>query len=404
MWFRDPQRLSPPAIGFVAGWFACACGGLANSGGSSAADASDTRSLDVTAPSDSPAPEDGPSDAGTTDAARCDSGTITLVPANEASPSRIFVDSSNVYWNDQDFRDNYQGTLKRVSLCGGVPSTLLAPAGPGSRGVMSFVLDTTQLYAFVGGDSVGADLLTAPSSLVRLPLAGGAPSTLATHRSTLFDGLALNDTAVYWPNVIELDGGPMTARVCGFLGRPLSGGPPFEVALGGDAGACATEFYGLAADESRLYWIATQEDGGASYAILSMPLEGGAPATLAESRATPSALVVRAGTLYWLEPSGPGKKLDGKVMSVPTTGGTAVTLSSHVSPNSLPGALVVDDTTVYWTDWDGPSETKGRILEVPLTGGTPSTLLEAEELAPAIAVDATSVYWGGKNGLMRTFK
>jgi hypothetical protein len=359
--------------------------------------------VDATVP-DSPAPEDGPRDAGTTDAARCDSGTLTLVPANEANPSRIFVDSANVYWNDQDFRENFQGTLKRVSLCGGVPSTLLAPAGPVSLGVRSFVLDTTQLYAFVAGDQVGTDLISAPSSLVRLPLAGGVPSTLAVHRSLLFDELALNDTSVYWPNVIELDGGPMTARVCGFLGRPLSGGPAFEVAMGTDAGACATEFQGIAADESRLYWIAPPEDGGASHAILSMPLEGGAPTTLAESRATPSELVVRAGALYWLEPSGPGKKLDGKVMSIPTTGGTAVTLSSHARPSSLPGALAVDETTVYWTDWDSPSETKGRILAVPLTGGTASTLLESEELAPAIAVDATSVYWGGKNGLMRTFK
>lgn len=46
----------------------------------------------------------------------------------------------------------------------------------------------------------------------------------------------------------------------------------------------------------------------------------------------------------------------------------------------------------------------GRVMRAPLSGGTPETIASgttASAIGPAIAVDATSVYWTSAMGVMR---
>lgn len=81
--------------------------------------------------------------------------------------------------------------------------------------------------------------------------------------------------------------------------------------------------------------------------------------------------------MYWTNSA------NGAVMSMPVNGGTPATL---VQDQSGSGTIVVDADHVYWTDSIG-------VKRLPIGGGTPVTLAGWETGASAIAVDSTSVYW-----------
>ena len=65
------------------------------------------------------------------------------------------------------------------------------------------------------------------------------------------------------------------------------------------------------------------------------------------------------------------------------------------------GGIAVDDTSVYWTNW----VSDGAVMQMPLSGGTPTTLAPAQNRPWGVAVDATSVYWttntGSRGGVMK---
>jgi hypothetical protein len=74
-------------------------------------------------------------------------------------------------------------------------------------------------------------------------------------------------------------------------------------------------------------------------------------------------------------------------MQVPVGGGTPTTLAAG---QAWPYFIAVDATHVYWTNFDD-----GTVMKVSLAGGTPATLATGpgQSYAVGIAVDATSVYW-----------
>jgi hypothetical protein len=62
-------------------------------------------------------------------------------------------------------------------------------------------------------------------------------------------------------------------------------------------------------------------------------------------------------------------------------------LASHI----LPYDIAVEGGTVYWTDW--ADQFAGSVMTVPVSGGTPSTLVSGLDDAEALAVNGTDVYW-----------
>lgn len=153
----------------------------------------------------------------------------------------------------------------------------------------------------------------------------------------------------------------------------------------------------IAVDASRVYWIDTGSD-----TVMAMPSDGGTPVTLAYGQYNPSAIAVDATHVYWTN-TGNGQCSDdgalgvldcpgSAVMSVPLGGGTPTTIASAESPI----ALVVDATSVYWVNapyLDDSNVATGSIVKAPLGGGASTTLASGLYAPFAIAVNASDVYW-----------
>ncbi|GEM_PF-2951352 len=135
----------------------------------------------------------------------------------------------------------------------------------------------------------------------------------------------------------------------------------------------------------------TGVEGGSS-------VTGGSPApsivrvTLAASQYGPRDLSANSGNLYWcnLVPMSttPEDGVDSRIMSLPTTGGTPVTLA--VAATLDPGGCckyATDDTSVYYIS--GREDVS--LFKAPLNGGAPELLATGFAQGP-VAVDPDRVY------------
>jgi hypothetical protein len=101
----------------------------------------------------------------------------------QAPNKSIAVDATSVYWSE--FVNGAGGALRKAPLGGGPVMTL-------AQGEMlsgAIAVDQTNVY------------WVASHSIVRVPLAGGAPSTLVAGENAA--SIAVDDTNVYWTNTSE---------------------------------------------------------------------------------------------------------------------------------------------------------------------------------------------------------
>jgi hypothetical protein len=220
-------------------------------------------------------------------------------------------------------------------------------------------------------------------------------------------GIAVNSSAVFWTaddgrvRRLPLQGGLQTtlaSKEVGPSGITLdavnaywidygSGGVVKEP-LGGGTRTTLTSQKGIyiAVDETNVYWT--------NDAVMKVPKAGGTPLTLATGDLTLSkhGIAVNSTDVYWAEfnyacggtdqPCSPGL---GRVMRVPVGGGTPSVVASRQSGAD---SIALDATHVYWTNYN-----EGTVMSVPLAGGKPTTLASGQVAMNDITVDATSVYW-----------
>jgi len=112
---------------------------------------------------------------------------------------------------------------------------------------------------------------------------------------------------------------------------------------------------------------------------------------LACNQDTPSGLAVSNGVLYWTQ-----YDTGQSIMSVPVTGGTPTTV---VSNQDYPWAIAADANNIYWTNYDndgavsGGTTNAGQVLQAPVGGGTVITLQMGLEDPYGIAIDSQNVYF-----------
>jgi hypothetical protein len=116
-------------------------------------------------------------------------------------------------------------------------------------------------------------------SVMKVPIAGGAATTLATHEDNPV-GIAVGGTNVYWSSSHDL------------MKLPVSGGTPTVVAQGGG--------HPIAIDATGVYWA-----GGPG--IMKIPLRGG-PATPVASLSSKTFNIVSVAadgtSVYWVTAEG----------------------------------------------------------------------------------------------------
>jgi hypothetical protein len=113
--------------------------------------------------------------------------------------------------------------------------------------------------------------------------------------------------------------------------------------------------------------------------------------TLVSGRHYITDLAIDAAAVYFTEQG--LSSYGGQVISVPLAGGAPTTLASG---QAGPNGIAVDATSIYWVNGDediAVFPVTGSVVKMPLGGGTPITLASGQANPVAIAVDATSIYY-----------
>jgi hypothetical protein len=133
-------------------------------------------------------------------------------------------------------------------------------------------------------------------------------------------------------------------------------------------------------DDTRVYWANGGANDFTAYgSIVTAPLRGGQPATLAAGLSVPQSLALAGATLYWVEYGA------FRIDSMPRSGGKVAIFSLMPADT-----LGIDGTDVYWTS---ESVVEGFVTRQALTGGSTATLATDPKGAVWIALGASDVYW-----------
>lgn len=266
----------------------------------------------------------------------CAAGVCQSFVLVAASASDIAVDATNLYWST-----NTMGTIEKVPLRGGAPSTLVSGQVP----TYSLAVDATNVYW--NGTAV-----------MKAPLAGGAPSVV--DGVVALGRIKADATSIYYqtksaiwsispdgtgskmlasePGTINYFavGGSDIAWITGLTARsaPITGGAPTLLASNAPAN-------GIAADATNVYWGAGRVQQCAASGCNDQPL------TLAMGKGV-IAIATDGKFVYFTNQL--------TIERVPVDGGEVQTLATS---SAQPVNIRVDDTSVYWT-------TNGAIMKVAL--------------------------------------
>jgi sugar lactone lactonase YvrE len=248
-------------------------------------------------------------------------------------------------------------------------------------------------------------------TIMKAPSGGGKPITLASNQEYPSTGIAVSGSRVYWFNYFS------QRQV---MSVDIAGGEPVQLAAGG------WDLRDLAVDETGIYF----PDSGLEKTIMRMDREGGALTTVAtDSGATMlTAIAIDAESVYWT-------RLPAKLMKVSKSGGTPVELGtgdgardvavhgSHVfwltgsallktgvdggesvvlvDGQEYANSLAVDAENAYWVDF-----TAGNVMKVSVDGGPPTTIASGQDSPQTVAVDDVYVYWsnGGDSTIRKAPK
>lgn len=281
----------------------------------------------------------------------------------------------------------------RAGASGGAESaTLVRLAAP--KLVTDIAVKDGFVYYGDFDDDAGEDTT---GHLAKVSTAGGTPTILAraqpaataSELAMLYPkAIVVHGSSVYWiESRLRLP--PRLAKVS------VDGGDIVEV---WSDSTCSDVLPPLAIDGDNLYWMA----GCAGTALLTVSATGGAPRVVASgsgnlwlqpgSAWTPDsnnrALTVGNGFAFWARVTGP-------VVSLPLAGGVMPTQIAHFFGVSGPSAIIFSRDRLFVARNDYKLQSRGAVLSL-VPGETMTTIAENQniETDSALAVDATTVYWG----------
>jgi hypothetical protein len=169
-------------------------------------------------------------------------GTPTTLASRLVYPSKIVVDATSVYWDGRADDQNLDSVMK-VALGGGTPITLAS----GQNHPSGITIDATSVYWMTEGKDVviGNVHVAGAGTVVKEPLDGGLSTTLALGDDSLWLGesVAVDADSVYFDYYSTIDG-------YGVMKVPVSGGTPTTLASSFKNGIS-----GIAVDATSVYFV-----------------------------------------------------------------------------------------------------------------------------------------------------
>ena len=291
----------------------------------------------------------------------------TVLASGQSSPTSIVSDGANVYWTNT-------GTVRsvmKVPVTGGAPVAVAT----GLRQPGYLAIDATNAYWTDAASTFpnGTILMSAPLD-GSAAVDGGAPAVLVS------SNIALQQFVVAGGNIYYFNGSTLTViTTAGAAVKTLT--------------PSSTNAVNTTADAANLYWTNNMQQ------VLVMPFSG-TTSTVLTTLVAPGDFLggsqpisVDANGVY--VPANPGAGVDA-VLSVPLAGGAPTTVATFASAyNGVPG-IVSDGKNVYWANNFGFA-----VMRAPVTGGTAVTISCDVEKPEGIAQDATHVYWTTEGGSVK---
>lgn len=259
----------------------------------------------------------------------------------------LAIDADHLY-----FSSEYR--LWKMPKAGGAPQPITGEIWDTPQGL---AVDETHIY----WQSYSAE------SVHRASLTSGIPEVVASDLGTSPQWLVLDAARVYFPT----DGTPTSV-----LSVPKTGGPALTHATGGDPNH-------VALDATHVYWAAQT-------GVHRADKLGGDIETLSSVAGYLRGIAVDATDVYFADPS------TGSILKVSKLGGPEVKLVTGEANPSLDAA---DGTHVYWTNYVAA----GKVARAPKSGGPPEVLAAAQNKPAALVVDDSHAYWinSGDDTLVR---
>ena len=300
----------------------------------------------------------------------CTGGRCEVILASGiTSPIAVAIDATSIYWTDQS-------DLMSVSLSGGTVTTLVS----GRSGVSGLAVDATSVYWAETGT-----VASATGAVMKMSKVGGPITTLAS--------------AQYYPSSIAIDcplpSGSCTAQNVywsnlsgdSVVRTPLDGGAPRTLAeLNLNPHNNAASPVGIAVDGTSVYW--TIPDPGGS--VKSVPVGGGTVATVAAGQGSsqPWGIATDATSVYWTDLTSQTASF---VMRTAKGSGTNTTFASSNGSWAGPSAIASDGTSVYWTNGGGyPLESTAYVGSGQVMKCTSGIMQFARRAGLAVPDESTS--------------
>lgn len=263
---------------------------------------------------------------------------MTQLASSQPVPTELVVVKGYVYWVNTEGK-----SVMRVALKGGTPEEFVK----GQTYCNTLTYDAKYLY-----------WSSLTGKLWKAAFDNPVPEVVV-NRKQLPDGLAVDDTHLYWVDSAQR----------GFVYRMLkSGGKVEEIGRGAFP-------HKLKVDSEYVFW--TEISSGKVMRLHKQTLQAVA---LATKEPDPNGLAIDSTHVYWTN-------LDaGNIRRAPKSGkGPVVTLADK---QASPHHLVVDEKYVYWAN-----NADGTIMAILKTGGKPFVVSKGYKIPYQLTWDASFLYW-----------